>query len=199
ELRPDGTWPNAEWLHAFFPPQSFYVYFLMPSLYPLEALGLYRQWQQTRAIGGPRRRAAAPAPAPERLPPAVDDRPAIFGPPAPRWDDGFLDAMRKIGDATGDLLVPDVLAEVDTSPVELLQILVRSDDPIPEGLPAGIREFMVAHAGLPDFADHEQIAAAQRLFARAGWSVATGLLCSSLPQTYAAARGAKVLVHSGRL
>lgn len=197
ELRPDGTWPNAEWLHAFFPPQSFYVYFLMPSLYPLEALGLYREWKQGRALAEPRARVAPRLGRPRAV--AHEELSApILGPIPPRWDDTFLDAMRQIGDAAGDLLVRDVLAAEGLPAHELLRVLVGSDAPIPEGLPAGIHEFLAQEA-LPDFADHEQLALAQELFARAGWSVATGLLCSSLPQTYAAARGAKVLVHRGRL
>jgi hypothetical protein len=34
---------------------------------------------------------------------------------------------------------------------------------------------------------------AQRLFTRAGWEIAAGLFCSSLPQAYAAAKGARVI------
>src|SRR5262249_45188084 len=54
-------------------------------------------------------------------------------------------------------------------------------------------------AALPAFADPARIARAQDLFTRYGWQVAVGLFCSSLPQAYAAKKGAKVLGYTQAL
>jgi hypothetical protein len=186
EQRPDGTWPNNDWLHAFFPPQSFYVYFLMPNLYTLEALGRYR----ALVVG-----AHAQTPSADPVVATGPARTADDG-----WSDAYLDEMRRVGDPVADELVRSLLAADATEPVNrLLATLLRSDDPVPAGLPDPVRNYLESTAALPAWADRGQIAVAERLFARVGWSAAAGLFCGALPQTYAAAKGAKVLLYSGRL
>jgi hypothetical protein len=196
EQRPDGTWPNADWLHAFFPPQSFYVYFLMPSLYTLEALGRFRTLMATGEVdvGGTSISSRA----------RVEDLPQVkSGPsrnPDGSWNEAYLDEMRTAGDPLADDLVRGLLGADAVQPVNsLLATLLRSDDPVPPGLPDALRTYFESTAALPEWADPKRIAMAERLFVRAGWSVAAGLFCGSLPQTYAAAKGAKVLLYSGRL
>jgi squalene cyclase len=194
EQRPDGTWPNGDWLHAFFPPQSFYVYFLMPGLYTLEALGRYRALLASGEVDIGSR---AERPVVEVVPSAPTG-PARSADGA--WSDAFLDGMRKVGDPPADELVRSLLAADATEPVNrLLATLLRSDDPVPDGLPPAARAYFDNTATLPAWADAAQINVAERLFARAGWSMAAGLFCGALPQTYAAAKGAKVLLYSGRL
>lgn len=186
EQRSDGTWPNNDWLHAFFPPQSFYHYERMTALYPLEALGRFRQFLRgDDAAPGDPTYVGPPAPQP---------------PTEPRWSDTFLDGMRQVGDALADGVIVQLFAANQTDAVNrLMMTLIRSDEPVPAGLPDEVRRYFDTTSALPAFADLAQIGVAQRLFARAGWSIAASLFCSSLPQTYAAARGAKVLTFSGRM
>jgi squalene cyclase len=196
QQRPDGTWPNNEWLHAFFPPQSFYFYYMMPALYPLEALGRYREFlaKGTEDRGSVDAASRARAEALGHLDP---------GPPrskADEWDDPFLDAMRLLGDPIADRVIKDLFAAQQTEAVnEVMKCLARSDEAVPAGLPTIARDYFVETAALPAWADPAQLEAAQRFFARVGWSVAAGLFCASLPQSYCGARGAKVLLYSGRL
>ncbi len=196
EQRSDGSWPNGEWLHAFFPPQSFYHYHLQPALYPLEALGRYHEFLTTGEVDSGSIDAESAA------------RAAALGTPDPgpprtnpdEWDDPFLDAMRKLGDPTADRVIKALFEAHDVAAVNgLLRTLVQSDDPIPAGLPDEVRAYFAETSALPSFADPVKLALAADLFARAGWSVAAGLFCAALPQSYAAAKGAKVLVYSGRL
>jgi hypothetical protein len=197
--RADGTWSNGDWLHAFFPPQSFYLYPLMTALYPLEALGRYRL-----ALTEPEAEHGSTEPSTIARAAALgtlDTRDA--GPPRPAhggWDDAFLDAMRLRGDGPADRVVKALFEAHETEAVNtLMRTLARSDEALPAGLPEVARAYFDESAALPAFADPAQLALAARFFARVGWPVATGLFCAALPQTYCAARGAKVLVYSGRL
>ncbi|MFO0759280.1 MAG: oxygenase MpaB family protein [Byssovorax sp.] len=196
EQRGDGSWPNGAWLHAFFPPQSYYFFEAQPALYPLEALGRYRALVEE----GDRQRGSRDEASLHRADAlgAPDPGPARQG--ARVWDDAFLDRMRKLGDPVADRVVEQLVAEHETEPVNtLLRTLVRSDDPVPPGLPPLLRAYFDETSALPGFADPRRLAVAARLFARAGWTLSAGLFCSSLPQTYAVAKGAKVLAYSGRL
>jgi hypothetical protein len=74
---------------------------------------------------------------------------------------------------------------------------VRSDDPVPAGLPELARKFFESTAALPPWADAAKIRLAQQTFTRLGWSVTVGLYCCALPRAYCAARGAKVLLQTG--
>jgi squalene-hopene/tetraprenyl-beta-curcumene cyclase len=51
--RPDGGWENESYLHAFFPPQSFYHLSLTSFLHPSEALGCYLRAQERSAGQSP--------------------------------------------------------------------------------------------------------------------------------------------------
>jgi squalene/oxidosqualene cyclase-like protein len=187
--RGDGTWPDDGWLHAFFPPQSFYHYALMPRLYPLAALGAY---QALRTGQGRDESSALTTPA--------EVRAGAGRGPDGRWSDAFLDARRAEGDPLAAEVVQELLATGGAGAVNgMLAALVHSDEPLPAGLPAAAVAYFDRTGRLPSFADPARLALAERLFARAGWSVAAGLFCSALPQAYCAARGARVLVSTGRL
>jgi squalene cyclase len=196
EQRPDGSWPNGDWLHVLFPPQSFYVYFLMPALYPLEALGRHR----TRVSRGEVESGSVDAASHERASELGQRDPGTTRPGVGSRDDASLDRMRAVGDPTADRVIAALLDGQQAEAVNrLMMTLARSDDPVPAGLPAVARAYFEETAALPAFADPAQLAIAARMFTRVGWSVAAGLFCAALPQTYCAARGAKVLVYSGRL
>jgi squalene cyclase len=80
-----------------------------------------------------------------------------------RWDTGELRCLRQVGDSEADRIV--------------------------EG--AGARERLAD--SLPPWADAERILRGQKLFTRYGWVMVAGFFCSSLPQAYCAANGARVL------
>ena len=172
QQRADGTWPNGEYLHANIPPDTFYAYSEAARFYPTEALGRYLEHRRQL---------------PDPLPP-------------PRWSDALLDEMRQRTDPTADSVVEQLFTQGSIGAVnEVLGKLFRSDEPMPQGLPEVVRVYFDDTAALPSWTDPAKIATAQKLFTRAGWQVAMGLFCSSLPQAYAAAKGARVLVQTGEM
>lgn len=167
---PDGTWPNDDYLHANVPPDTFYLYAEAPRFYCTEALAKYREFRKH------------PTPVFER------------------WTNAQLDAARQRTDLLADRVVSAIFARGDTAAVNaLLGAMFKSDAPIPPGMPPEAAEYFESTGALPTWADPAKIAIAQKLFARAGWEVSTALFCSSLPQAYAAARGAHVLTQTSAM
>jgi squalene cyclase len=192
--RSDGTWSNADWLHAYIPPDTFYYLPGEPRYYTLEALGLWLQAKAGIHVGRPGydedffASHAGDIPLP-KMPSRLQNG---------AWDPAFLAAMRGVGDPTADAVVRSIFESGDQAAVNhAFTTLVRSDDPLPQGLPDQVMEYFELTSALPSWADREQIGVAQRMFTRDGWAVATALFCSALPQAYAALNGARVLLGTG--
>lgn len=163
--RADGSFPNREYLHTNVPPETFYLYPEAAKFYPIEALGKYAGYLNK------------PVP-----------------PPVVRWDDPMLDAARTRQDPAADAVVKAVIDGGQVKTVnELLMMILRTDDPIPAALPQLAKDYFTQTEALPAWADAQKMATAQKLFTRAGWEIAAALFCSSLPQSYAAAKGATVI------
>ncbi|HEY2749534.1 MAG TPA: oxygenase MpaB family protein [Polyangia bacterium] len=197
--RSDGTWSNADWLHAYLPPQSFYYLPGEPRYYTLEALGRYLAFSRGADVERPGDETAASvartegAHAPASGDGAGPTMPARL--PSGAWNPAFLAAMRNEGDALADAVVREIFNEGDQAAVDdVFAKITRSDEPIPPGLPKRALAYFESTAALPPWADKEQIATAQRMFTRDGWATAAALFTSSLPQAYAARNGARVLI-----
>jgi hypothetical protein len=151
------------------PPDTFFVLPAAAQFYPLEALGRFQAHH------------APDAPQPARA----------------KWNDASLDAMRQCVDPEADAVVHGIYERGSLDAVNaLLGTIFRSDDPVPQALPDEVRSYLGREDALPEWADPAQIAVAQKLFERAGWQIAAGLFCSSLPQAYAAASGAHVIMQT---
>lgn len=181
----DGTWPNHHWLHVYFPPNLYYYLPVEPTGHCLHALG-----HHARAIGALPARAPAPAEAPGAG-------------PSPRlangqWNTAYLQSMRQVADPVADEVVAQVYAGGGLDAVNaLFATIVRNDDPVPPGVPPAAHAYFESTAALPTWADQAKIAAGQKLFTRLGWSCVAALFCCSLPCSYCAASGSKVLVQTG--
>lgn len=170
--RPDGTWPNGEFLLTNIPPDSFYTYSGNARHLPLLALGSYL------------RRRPAPRPA------------AQHG----RWSSAVLAPFRHRTDPVADEVVARIYQGGDLASINaLLRSILENDDPIPPGLPPEARAFFDATDEMPPWADARLIRRAQELFETFGVYVTYGLFASSLPQAYASAHGAEVLVQTGAM
>ncbi len=151
------------------PPDTFYVYPEAARFYPTEALGKYLAWKQ---------------------------RPSTAVTPRTRWSDAQLDAARLRMDPVADQVIADIVAKHSVAEVNTLMFnIFKTDDPVPPGLPEAAKAYF-GNTALPSWADPKQLETAQKLFTRAGWQVATCLFCSSLPQAYAAAKGARVITST---
>jgi squalene cyclase len=165
----DGTWSNGEYLHTNVPPDTFYVYPEAARFYPTEALGKYLAHLRHKSTAG-------------------DDR--------VRWNDALLDGMRHVVDPPADDVIKAIFAGGQVDAVNsLMRNIFRTDQAIPPSLPDEAEAYFKDTA-LPPWADQRLIRIAEQLFTRTGWQVAMGLFCSSLPQAYAAAHGAHVIVQT---
>jgi hypothetical protein len=108
--------------------------------------------------------------------------------------------MRQMADPPADDVVRTLYAEGQADLVsDLFRKLVESDDPIPPNMPPIAARYFEETAALPSWADHELISRGAELFSKYGAYMVSGLFCSSLPQCYADAKGAQVLIETSRL
>lgn len=172
--RPDGTWPNDDYLATNIPPDGFYVYDGAARHMPLEALGRYARRHEPELVRAPE----------------------SWG----RWTTAMLEPARHRMDPLADAVVDEIYAAGDLGAVNgLLRSIFENDDPIPMALPPAAARFFEATEALPSWADPARIRRAQQIFEDHGPQLTFGLFCSSLPQAYAAANGALVLSHTGAM
>ncbi len=172
--RPDGSWPNDDYVATNIPPDGFYVYEGAAKHMPLEALARYAH-----------RSAQAPV-----VPAQTHGR----------WTSGALEALRAVCDRPADDVAEQIYEDGDIAAINAtLSAILDNDDPIPPGLPPLARDFFDATDDLPSWADPAKIRRAQELFAEDGIYITFGFFCSSLPQSYCAAHGAGVLTETGAL
>jgi hypothetical protein len=116
------------------------------------------------------------------------------------WNTDYLDAQREIGDEPADRVIAAVvrnhaIAKVD----EMFRSLVRNDGIVPEHMPPEVHAFLDETAALPEWAEPDLIARGENFFDLHWPLIVTFLFCGSLPNAYAAHRGAQVLFLTARL
>src|SRR6201998_4545901 len=117
-----------------------------------------------------------------------------------KWTDAVLDRMRNTGDELADKPVRAVYEAGGVDAVNaIMRTLVRNDQPVSEELPAEIRDYLAEAQPLPEWADMGKIKRAQQLYETWGVLITLCLFCASLPASYAAANGVKVLYLTARL
>lgn len=115
------------------------------------------------------------------------------------WTDADLDTLRSRGDDPADLAVASILAHggLREPLMDWLVARAHNDDPLPTWFPPEARALL--ETPLPTWADPVRLARGERLFLRYAVPLLQTLLVRSLPEVYAAAPIAKVLVRSQRL
>jgi hypothetical protein len=108
--------------------------------------------------------------------------------------------MRQLGDPAADGPVTAVLERGGVAAVnEIMRTLVRVDQPVPKELPDELEDYFADTLPLPAWADMAKIERGQRVFETWGVQISVCLFCASLPSSYAAAKGVKVLYLTARL
>lgn len=117
-----------------------------------------------------------------------------------RWTDALLDRMRELGDPVADAPVAAVLERGGVDAVnDIMRTLVRIEQAVPEELPDELQAYLLQTLPLPEWADMARIKRGQQLFETWGDLITLCLFCASLPASYAAAKGVKVLYLTARL
>jgi hypothetical protein len=111
-----------------------------------------------------------------------------------------MTGARDVGDPSADALV-ESLCRQDLIWVANahLSALRGNDDALAPSAPAALIAWSAEARRLPAWADAATIARAQRWAKGRLPFIVTALFCGALPTSYAAARGARVVHHSGRL
>ena len=113
-------------------------------------------------------------------------------PDDPRW--------RLRCDPLASATITDLYAEHSLAAANrVLAQVVLNDQPDPEGLPATVRHYLTLSARRPEWADPEQIRAAQELFTERGPLILLALVTASLAECYALGHGAQVLALTRRM
>ena len=117
-----------------------------------------------------------------------------------KWTDALLDRMQNTGDELADKPVGKVFEAGGVDAVNaIMRTLVRNDQPVPDELPPQIRDYLAESLALPEWADLDKIKRGQQLYETWGVLITLCLFCASLPASYAAADGVKVLYLTARL
>ena len=117
-----------------------------------------------------------------------------------RFDDAVLDQLATEGDPEADAVLAAHAAErPDVAPRALVAEIGRHLVLPPERGSPAITAYLQQRPPLPGWADPALLRAGAGLFAEQGLEICTALLCASLPESYAGARGARVLCLTTRL
>lgn len=185
----DGSWPTRGWLQIYLPFTSYYLFEGEAWYRPVEALSKLRAAQLAPRVTPRVTPTPRAVPAPQPLGSLAQARKS-----AKKWTPRVLRAARPVGDPVADQVVLEMLGNHPLG--EALAALTRHEDFAARDLPAPIRKHFEVTAALPDWADLRLLRRGQSLFTRHGWMMSAGLFCSSLPQAYCAANGARVLTQT---
>ncbi|HEY0712378.1 MAG TPA: oxygenase MpaB family protein, partial [Polyangia bacterium] len=177
----DGSWPNGDLVHALVPPTLFYTLPGAELQLPLEGLGLFASANEL----GEQEGVAVDELALRRRRTVADFRQR-------------LDSARNESDREADAAVVAIKRSGLQHVAPLITQITRTRDLVPSSLPAPVAA-MFENPALPAWADPVKMKRAQQLFERCGWAAALALFASSLPQCYACAEGAKILMHTEEL
>ncbi len=117
-----------------------------------------------------------------------------------QWSNEFLDKYRNMGDRRADVVIKALEDSQELKSVnDALDHLNSNNDQLPPGLPQVMVDYFNDTAQLPDWADLNKVAIAEKLFSTRGPLFGVVLLCGSLPTLFAGGQGgAQVMMATGQ-
>jgi len=116
------------------------------------------------------------------------------------WSDATLEGFRSAGDPLADELAGELHARGGWSALDAtFASVTRNSTHVRDDAPADVRAYLIESARMPRWADAAVLEHAQALFARLGPWIMLALHCASLPYSYGAAKGVKVIYLTGKL
>ncbi len=124
----------------------------------------------------------------------------MAGQTSSRWTDARFDALAQQGDPLADDVIAEHarFAEVG-HPAKLVAEIGKHLVLPPEQRSPAIHQYLEDRPSLPDWVDPKKIASSVDFFTEHAITIGTSLFCASLPEAYAAARGARVLTLTARM
>ncbi len=120
--------------------------------------------------------------------------------PLHNWTTDFLESKRQRTDPVADEVVKQIIDRGQKDQVNrLFSIIVNDDGSLPADLPVEVRNYFEQTAQLPPWADKDLITLGQQVYIKHGILISLLLAFKSLPECYACAKGAMVLLHTARL
>lgn len=117
-----------------------------------------------------------------------------------KWTDDLLDRKRLLMDPLADQVVAEIVdRNGEEAAFRVFDLLIRNIEMPIEDLPDEVDTFVNETDRLPAWADWQQIETSEELFLDHGPKFLLFLYYKSLPQLYTDAKGAEVLVRTGRL
>ncbi len=113
-----------------------------------------------------------------------------------------LDQARLAADPVADAVIKQVLDQGDGETWEvssLFREMICNDSPVPDSLPQACKDYFTSTDQLPPWADMQKIKQGAAMFNAVGPDIVLLLFCKALPMAYSCAKGAEVLVKTGRL
>jgi ER-bound oxygenase mpaB/B'/Rubber oxygenase, catalytic domain len=116
------------------------------------------------------------------------------------WTAETLQPLRDMGDPLADAVIAELFSDGGLQAMNTLMAgFVANEHPVPENLPAPVRNYLLKSVELPAWADAELIHAAEDVFWRFGPRIILVLTCYSLPFCYLGRNGVPVLAMTNRL
>lgn len=116
------------------------------------------------------------------------------------WDSSRLEHFRSLADPLADHTIRLIIEKEGTEAINKLFSQLRENDDLENvKFPAPVEEYFEETKKLPDWVDWNMVRLGEQVFSKYGPEISMCLLCKSLPEAYACAKGAKVLYATGRM
>lgn len=116
------------------------------------------------------------------------------------WNSEDFEYYRTLTDPLADHTVRLIIEKEGKEGINQLFGLLRENHDISNvTFPKPVEDYFEETSKLPDWVDWDKINLGEQVFTRYGPEISMCLLCKSLPEAYACAKGAKVLYATGRL
>ncbi len=116
------------------------------------------------------------------------------------WDDTLFDQLEQQGDPPADTVIAQHAAErPELQPVQIVQGIAKHLALPPDKSSQPIQDYLAGKPPLPPWADEDKLKRAGNFFDDNGLWIGMALFGASLPEAYAAARGARVLNLTGAM
>lgn len=116
------------------------------------------------------------------------------------WNSSQFEHYRTLADPLADHTIRLIIEQEGKEAINNLFNLLRDNDDIDHvRFPQPVEDYFQRTKQLPEWVDWDKVHLGEKVFTKYGPEISMSLLCKSLPEAYACAKGAKVLYATGRM